>query len=58
MTPEEIDEAFLRWHEGQLAGCEIDEDDARLERVVADYIVALALGRDRRSEHEGCHVAA
>jgi hypothetical protein len=58
MTPEDIDEAFVRWHEAQLLRCETDEDDGRRERVVVDYLVALALVPQRPPEQEGCYLAA
>jgi hypothetical protein len=58
MTPQDIDEAFLRWHETQLHRCATDEDDGRRERVIVDYLVALALAPHTSPEQEGCYLAA
>jgi hypothetical protein len=39
---QDIDDAFLRWHEARLASCTTSDSDT-LERTVLDYVVAVAL---------------
>jgi hypothetical protein len=39
---QDINDAFLRWHEARIASCDTSDADT-LERTVLDYLVAVAL---------------
>jgi hypothetical protein len=39
---QDINDAFLRWHEARIASCDTSDADT-LERTVLDYVVAVAL---------------